>query len=102
MKLRTLGAIILIAHALAHPAVHTLSLLSAAQELVQPPASGEPAGPQVARSALCPACLGQRGMLAISPLLLATHWEWQQLVPPALTPALFFPVRTLPARAPPA
>jgi len=102
MKLRTLAALVALAHALVHPAVHGLPGAAVFSEpQAQAPAS--PAGTDLlVSSALpCPACVAQRFVAPLPLVVFADPPEWQPLAaaPPRL-PSTFL-LFTRPARAPP-
>lgn len=103
MKLRTLAAVVVIAHALVHPALHALTLLPSGpvgQPRIELPAS--PASSSLGTRNACPACLEQRGFAATLVLLPEAPLEWQQILSPPLTAVSYLSIRPLPARAPPA
>lgn len=102
MKLRTLAALVVVAHALVHPAVHTLPVIVPGTERAQAPATSPLPGLQLNKGQPCPACRVERDLPA-NPLLVPTA---QPPGPPVwlplLTPVLSSSALTRPARAPPA
>lgn len=99
MKLKTLLALLVVAHALAHPAVHTLPVLTPPQ--AQSPAAPDSSPAQVVGNAPCPACAAQRAVVAVPVLISAITPRWQPLVPRPQTSFLSFDTLARPARAPP-
>lgn len=99
MKLKTLLALLVLAHALVHPLAHALPVLTGAAEQAQSPAPRS--GTQVRSTAPCPACLSHRLILADAVLIstVAPNWQPVLLAPPSRVSSFLSLSR--PARAPP-
>ena len=102
MKLKTLAALIVVAHALVHPVVHTLPVIVPGPERAQAPATSPRPGPQLNNGQACPACCAERDLPANPLLVPAVEPPGPPVWFSPLTPSLFSSALTRPARAPPA
>ena len=101
MRPKTLLALVVLAHALGHPLVHTLPVLTATVEQAQGPSSSPSPAARVNGSVPCAACLGHRLLPEVMLLASALEPEWEPVTPASQARAASFLLVTRPARAPP-
>ncbi len=101
MKPKTLLALLVLAHALGHPLVHTLPVVTAAAEQAQGPSSSPSPETRVNGSVPCAACLAHRLLPEVMLLASALEPEWEPVTPASQVRTASFLILTRPARAPP-
>ena len=101
MKTKTLLALVVLAHALGHPLVHTLPLRAAAVEQIQGPSSSPSSETRVSGTVPCAACLAHQLLPTVTLLASALEPEWEPVAAASQARAISFLPLTRPARAPP-
>lgn len=101
MRAKTLLALLVLAHALAHPLAHALPLPAAASEQAQGPASSLPTEARLAKSVPCAACVAHRVLAPMPAVVSVRQEQWQPLAAPLELRVLSSSLLTRPARAPP-
>jgi hypothetical protein len=101
MRAKTLLALLVLGHALGHPLVHTLPVVTAAAEQAQGPSTSPSPETRVNGSVPCAACLAHRLLPGMTLLASALEPEWEPLAPAPQARTASVPPLTRPARAPP-